>query len=396
MYTPHSTNANDLQRKFDTLRNSLNDKHQERYEEIDISLTALLSGFHVAMIGAPGSAKSMLAEDLTDAFEGSSIFKVQINQFSTPEEIYGPLNVSLLKEGRYEHVIEGYLPTAELAYVDEFFNANSSLQNAFLLAMNERKFKQGNNRIDIPLVSLIASSNHFPQGEDLWALWDRFHFRRKVEYIHEPGNFVKMVKGTEHFEVPSMSMRELKEAQSQVSSVHIPEDLYDRVLGIRGDLDLEGILVSDRRYRQAMRALQAFAWLDGRETVDDIDFGIMTHMLWSREEDIKTVSKVVLRHTNPLDLAAEEIIDAVDEIASNLASALAELKNTGAEPSEALHRQGVEWFHKTKQMAKEVKKLRVKADESGRRSAKVEEAKNRLVRTSKEIARLLKIDMDED
>ena len=47
-----------------TIRDELAQLFLERVEVIDGALTALLSGHHVLLIGPPGSAKSMLADEL--------------------------------------------------------------------------------------------------------------------------------------------------------------------------------------------------------------------------------------------------------------------------------------------------------------------------------------------
>ncbi|OLP94601.1 hypothetical protein AK812_SmicGene23371 [Symbiodinium microadriaticum] len=47
--------------------------------------------------------------------------------------------------------VEGFLPTADVAFLDEVFKANSSILNALLTLLNERIFDNGGERIDVPL-----------------------------------------------------------------------------------------------------------------------------------------------------------------------------------------------------------------------------------------------------
>ena len=51
--------------------------------------------------------------------------------------------------------IDGYLPTAEVAFVDEIFKANSAILNALLTLLNERLFDNGNQRFGVPLMCLV-------------------------------------------------------------------------------------------------------------------------------------------------------------------------------------------------------------------------------------------------
>ena len=52
--------------------------------------------------------------------------------------------------------IDGYLPTCEVAFIDEIFKANSAILNALLTLLNERLFDNGNQRLRVPLLCLVS------------------------------------------------------------------------------------------------------------------------------------------------------------------------------------------------------------------------------------------------
>ena len=53
-----TSQVTDTRDKFVELREGLNQRHFERYDEIDIALNAILSRFHFVLIGPPGTAMS--------------------------------------------------------------------------------------------------------------------------------------------------------------------------------------------------------------------------------------------------------------------------------------------------------------------------------------------------
>lgn len=372
--------------KFVELRTALNARHFERYDEINIALVAILAQFHVVLIGPPGTAKSMLSEDLVQALKGTTHFKYLLTKFTTPEELYGPLDLSKLSEGVYERIMSGKLPEADIAFVDEFFNANSAIQNSMLTIMNERQFDNGTQRLDVPLKTLFAASNSLPEGEELWALFDRFHFRRIVDYVKEPTNFMQMLSAQSEWTPPSISRDELDQAQAEVKAVVIAESSLETLHDIRADLNAEGIVASDRRYRQALSALRAAAWLDNRTEVDDTDYSILQHMFWSVPTEVKKVARVVLEHTNPLELQAQEIIDLADEIDGQMRQALLDVKQKTIEAT-ALTKQGLEWFTRCKTLGASVRKLDEKVKKQGRTIVRVQVAQDRVAYVAREVAR---------
>ena len=376
-----------VQQKFVELQKQLNHYHIERYDEVQLASVALLSKYHIVLIGPPGTAKSMLAEDLVNVFQGAKLFKYLLGKFTNPEELFGPWNIPLLEQGKYERITTNKMPDAHIAFLDEFFKANSAIQNSQLTILNERVFDNGTERQPVPLMTLFAASNEMPEGEELWALFDRFHFRKIVTYIQEPGNFIKMLRQPDIREYPDMSISDLWQAQEEVADISVGDHVYDSLTEIRGALQMQGIEPSDRRFRQSVRALQASAYLAGRDAVSDDDYDVLTHMYWSAPQEIKTVQRVILSNTNPIDLKAQEIIDTCDEIAGQLRSALSDAKAKGLDPQDHLNKAGLEWFNKCRQLGKDLKKLEGQAKSLNRNMNRIKQAHARIMSVAGDIGR---------
>lgn len=71
------------------------------------------------------------------------------------QELFGPLSMRGLENDEYVRKIDGYLPTAEVAFIDDIFKANSAILNALLTLLNERLFDNGNQRFPVPLLCMV-------------------------------------------------------------------------------------------------------------------------------------------------------------------------------------------------------------------------------------------------
>ena len=52
---------------------------------------------------------------------GGRYYERLLTRFSVPEELFGPLSMRGLENDLYVRQIDGYLPTAEVAFIDEIF-----------------------------------------------------------------------------------------------------------------------------------------------------------------------------------------------------------------------------------------------------------------------------------
>jgi MoxR-like ATPase len=269
----------------------------EHDEVIRASLVALLAEQHLVVLGPPGTAKSALVIELSRRISpqngaGLRNFAYLMTRFTTPEELFGPVSVAGLKRGEYRRITTGKLVEAELVFLDEIFKASSAILNALLKIANERVFHNGGQEIQVPLISLIGASNEMPQGNELEALWDRFLLRFRVGYVTDTGfaRFIRAasaklgVKQNGHRpnggQWMTLLQSELVALQQSVEQVTIPSATIDLIEQLRKDLAGKGIIISDRRWGQALGVLQAHAITEGRDAVTEDDLVFLKHVLW--------------------------------------------------------------------------------------------------------------------
>ena len=101
-----------------------------------------------------------------------------------------------------------------------------------------------------------------------------------------------------------MTIDDLRAAQAEVAKVDVGDSVYDTLVDIRSDMQMEGLIASDRRYRQTIKAMQATAWLHERDVVTDDDFRILEsertlHVL-NAPSPAATASLAIGRHISKL------------------------------------------------------------------------------------------------
>lgn len=380
-----ATTTSKLQDKFLAIEDGVNSRLVERSKEVRTAVTALAARVHHFQLGPPGVAKSLLVRTLVGHIEGfnpNDYFERLVTRFSTPEELFGPPSLSALKEDRYSIVTAHMLPEAKLAFVDEIFKANSSILNALLTIMNERKFFN-EVPIDVPLASLFCASNELPQGEELEAMYDRIHFRHILRPIQEPGNFIQMLKGQMAGEItPVISWAEVEQAQAEVAAVDVPSDVLDAMNTLRNNLAKEGLEPTDRRFAESLKIIRATAWMAERDVADIDDMRLLQHVLWTTPNEKTTVDKVVLELANPLDKEATDLLEEINRLGTELDDAI-----RNADNKQVKNKKGIEIHGKLERAKEELDSLEKRAEQSGRKSEAMGEAKERLLTVTKTLLR---------
>ena len=323
--------------RFKLLLQEMNRGIYEKNTEISLSLLAALAGESVILLGPPGVAKSMVARQLKTAFRDAQSFEYLMSRFSTPDEIFGPVSIQKLKTSdTYERAVGGYLPTADVVFLDEIWKAGPAIQNTLLTVINEKIFRNGNREMHLPLKLLVAASNELPaKGEGLEALWDRFVIRIESRPIKLEKNFRAMLLDSHadflgptdftdstdfsgstgvsghadfadnaDFSDFKITAEEYAEWTEKISKIGVKEEVLDAISAIRKSLravnvdeaaERRNIYVSDRRWKNIVRLLRTSAFMQDREEVDICDLLPIYHCLWQEPEERDAIRSIVIR-----------------------------------------------------------------------------------------------------
>jgi MoxR-like ATPase len=296
-----------VQAKFATVCQELNAALIERTEEIDFTLTALIAQEHALLVGPPGCGKSMLLDAITEWCDGKR-FSILVNKFTSPEEMFGPVSLTGLKEDRYQRITIGKLPEADFAFVDEVFKGSSAILNSMLKILNERTFDNGSAGLQkVPLKLCLGASNEWPgegdQGKELNALFDRFLLRKTVKPIASTDGRQKLLWGGNHKVTLSSKLlpAELEQANKDASALLWSAEAKTALETVLQELSTEGIRPGDRRQYKAVRIAQAYAWLQGATEVEPDHLEILSHVLWDDPiEQPNKAAQVISKVSNPL------------------------------------------------------------------------------------------------
>jgi len=306
--------------KFKKIEDEMNASFIERQDVIRGSMIGLLSKKNVLVLGAPGTAKSMQARDLCARIVGSKYYWYLMTKFTTPEEIFGPFSLQALKNNEYFRITKNRLPEAHIAFLDEIYKGSSAIQNTLLTAINERKFENKGEEVDIPLQTLFAASNEMPaDAEELGAFHDRFHLKYEVRYIQEDSSFVRMMQGHNVGSMVNPGMTtvtfdDLVAAQDQVMDVKVPEEIFELYSKIRRTMKSDGIVPSDRSFCQSLDLVKAETWLLGRDEVIPESLAVCCHAFWDDPKQQAKTKEIVLRAACKELLAIEQAYDEAKEL----------------------------------------------------------------------------------
>lgn len=287
--------------------------------------TAAVAGEHVVVVGPPGTAKSALVRAFAGTLD-ATYFEYLLSPYTEPNEIYGSLDMEAFKSGVYRRVVDGLLPTAQIAFLDEAFKANSAILNSMLALLNERLYHNGGTAMAVPLQTAVLASNELPQHENN-PFWDRCLVRHVVLPLQHNHNRLAMLSGA----LPAApaaglaTMQDVQDLRETAASLPVSQALVAQLIEVFTKLASQGIVVSDRRQVQCIGYLRAVAALDGADEVSEEHTERLGNVLWNTPAQQQVVEKVL----SPLASAWKGHLRSAKQSADLLRATLAALEEKG-------------------------------------------------------------------
>ncbi len=307
--------ANDVRTRINRFRTALGRYFVDKQKLIDLMTISAVAQEPLLLVGPPGTAKSDLVLKFKDALglEETDYFEYMLTRFTEPSEVLGPIDINLLREGRYVRRERGKLPTARLVFLDEIFKSNSAILNSLLTIINEKKFYQDGVPQPVKLKILFAATNEIPEHAELGALKDRFCLKAACRSVQED-HFVELldtglemqthrdlnrkpwVEGhasltdflkAHRYLTMLMGQRE-KKADGEVENDrhrYFKDELLRELRRVLKTLVREdNVFVSDRKVVKLYRLLRTRAWVLHGGAVERDDLELLSYLGETREE----------------------------------------------------------------------------------------------------------------
>lgn len=366
----------DIQNKTSNIIDEMRDTHKERHSVVRSLAVGLVSRLHVLLIGPGGTGKSFICRDLVDRVTGAKYFEVALDETTDPSQVFGPPDIkAMVEQGKTRRVTTGMLPEADVAYFDEYFNANTPMLHSLRPSLNERLFHNNGKPIKTPLKMAVMGTNKISADTDHAPDWDRVHIREDVRYVSDRINRAELVMdsiqrrmfGYQEPTKTTITLDELDIAYGEAMKLHVPDHVQEAFFDIQDELEGEhNIHVSTRRVVEGMAATLANAWLNGHEEVTVGDLDILAQMWWLTLDQQTDAKQVILQATNPGEKEALAKLDELEEQRQEFKS----LKDLDPIKQNAA---GLQIYKNIKKLRADTKPLLEQAKAAGTSTARIQE-----------------------
>lgn len=299
---------------FRAVECEMRDRTVGNEDTIRCLLLSVLSREHVLLVGRWGCNKTGMINTLSRLLGvHDHTFFATLDKFSTPDVLLGPWSINGMREGLWVREINGYLPTADFAFIGEVFSGNSATRRALHTVMNERYFEQGGTRLDVPLQTMFCDSNMLPVREEDMPFYDRILLRHLVTYVEDSKTAFQALltapdSSLQNGLAPVTCRQDLEAAQTEIVDVTLPKNIVVDLFKIRMALHTAEAVLSDRRWKRCIGVLKAQAWLCGRNQVEQEDLAALRFVMWETPEHNVTLAGILAEFIGTTAAGADELV----------------------------------------------------------------------------------------
>lgn len=305
------------------LSNEINKKVIGQEKMVESLLIGLLSNGHILLEGVPGLAKTLAIKTLSEAVSGS-FSRIQFTPDLLPADVVGTL-IYNIKENDFK-IKKGPI-FANFVLADEINRSPAKVQSALLEAMQEKQVTIGDETYKLENPFLVLATQNPVEQEGTYPLpeaqVDRFMLKTVISYPKREAEKL-VLRHSIHEGFPEIEkvikLEEILKARTIVKKVYMDEKIERYILDIISatrnpqEFNLSKLSplisfgASPRGSINLALAARSYAFLRRRAYVIP--------------EDVRAMSKEVLRHRIGLSYEAEAENISTDQIIDEILNAI--------------------------------------------------------------------------
>jgi MoxR-like ATPase len=278
-----------------------------QYSMLDRLLIGLLSNGHILLEGVPGLAKTLAIKSLSQAVH-AKFSRIQFTPDLLPADVIGTM---IYNQQRNEFMVRKGPVFANFILADEINRAPAKVQSALLEAMQERQVTIGEHTYKLEEPFLVLATQNPLEQEGTYPLpeaqQDRFLMKVIVDYPTKSEEQLIIRQNVQGMRAPevkqAVSIQEILQARDLVRQVYMDEKVENYIL------DIVFATRTPEKYRlEKLKPLIAYGG-SPRASINLALAAKAQAFLNKRgyvvPEDIRSISKDVLRHRIGLTYEAE-------------------------------------------------------------------------------------------
>ena len=281
-------------------------------------LISIFCNGHCLLVGVPGLAKTLLVQTIADSL-GLNFNRIQFTPDLMPSDIVG---AEILNEKREFKFMKGPL-FSNIILADEINRTPPKTQSALLEAMQERSVTNAGTKYTLDKPFFVLATQNPIEQEGTYPLpeaqLDRFMFNVVLDYpsYEEELQIVKQTTVKQNTSLKKiMTADEIMNYQELITKLPVTDNVLKYVVGLvtktRPDSDKTAEVVKEyiewgagpRASQYMLMAAKCHAAINGKYSPDI--------------EDVKAVSKPILRHRIVKNYKAEAEGMSVDKIIESI------------------------------------------------------------------------------
>jgi MoxR-like ATPase len=305
---------------IDRLRDEVGRVIVGQHYMLDRLLIGLLSNGHVLLEGVPGLAKTLAIKSLAQAIK-AKFSRIQFTPDLLPADVIGTM---IYQQQKNEFVVRRGPIFANFVLADEINRAPAKVQSALLEAMQERQVTIGDTTYKLEEPFLVLATQNPLEQEGTYPLpeaqVDRFIMKVVVDYPSKAEEQLIIRQNVQGIKPPEIgqvvSVQEIIQAKELVRTIYMDEKVENYILDI-----VFATRFPDKYNLQKLKPLLAYGG-SPRASINLALAAKANAFLNKRgyviPEDVRTISKDVLRHRLGLTYEAEaenvNVENVIDEI----------------------------------------------------------------------------------